>query len=556
MRQTAKISRRQLIQGAGGLGLAVLAAACAPAAPAAPAVEDESPAAEDAEPAPAARQVLTLAQPEPFKALDPHTMGTLVDLHYHEMNFSGLVRTDANYNVVPELAESWEISDDLLDFTFHLREGLKWSDGSPFNANDVVYSLNRNAAHEDASTKRWLANIVGYEAVRDGEAEAMEGVVIVDDFTVAITLDQAVDLVARMPFAAFWMVQKANVESDTPDDPWTHRAVGTGPFMIKEFVEGQRIVYEPNPHYWAGPPQLDEVVWLQLEDKQTQLALYENDEIDVVELDTVNVPRFKDADDPELVLVDMIWWWYTWKKVLIPPMDDIKVRQAFNAAIDRTTLIETVLKGLYTEAHGIIPTTMPGHNPNVQDIPFDPDRAKQLISESSYGDVSNLPPIKFFQPGWSGIFGIAPRLIVALQQMWQDNLGIEVEIKVEEFEYESAETRAQMGINSTTARFPDLESIVWEMAHSKSMRNAPELNRWGYGNPEVDALLDQARYTLEQNEKHRLYQEAEQLYITDAAIMPIMFNRLFVLVKPWVKNFQVGPTGTYPNTRDVVIESR
>ena len=68
--------------------------------------------------------------------------------------------------------------------------------------------------------------------------------------------------------------------------------------------------------------------------------------------------------------------------------------------------------------------------------------------------------------------------------------------------------------------------------------------------------MDQARYTLEQNEKHRLYQEAEQLYITDAAIMPIMFNRLFVLVKPWVKNFQVGPTGTYPNMRDVVIESR
>ena len=551
MRQAARISRRRFIQGAGGLGLAVLASACAPAVPAA---EEESPAAQEAQQEPAARQVLTLAQAEPFKALDPHTMGTVVDLRYHEVNFNGLVRADVHYNIVAELAESWEVSDDLLNYTFHLREGLKWSDGSPFTAEDVVYSLNRNAAHEDPGTKRWLADIVGYESVRDGEAEAMEGVVAVDDFTVSITLDVVVDFLARLTFPAFWMVQRANVESGTPDDPWTQRAVSTGPFAIKEFSEGQRIVYESNPHFWEGPPELDEVVWLQLEDKQTQLALYENDEIDVVELDTVNVPRFREANDPELVEVDLIWWWYTWKKVLIPPMDDIKVRQAFNAAIDRTTLIATVLKGLYTEAHGIIPTTMPGHNPNVQDIPFDPDRAKQLISESSYGDVSNLPPVKFFQPGWSGIFGIAPRLIVALQQMWQDNLGIEIEIKVEEFEYESAETRAQMGINSTLARFPDLDAIVWEMAHSQSPRNAPDLNRWGYGNPEVDALLDQARYTGDRSEKQELYQQAEQLYITDAAIMPIMFNRLFVLVKPWVKNFQVGPTSTYPNTRNVVIE--
>jgi len=230
-----------------------------------------------------------------------------------------------------------------------------------------------------------------------------------------------------------------------------------------------------------------------------------------------------------------------------PPFDDANVRQAFSLAVDKDKIIELVLKGMVRKAEGILPPGMPGYNENIRGLDFDVERAKQLIAESKYGDVSQLPPITLTTYG----LGTVSPIEAALVDMWRDNLGVEVEVRqleIERYFYVLMEEKDEMFNSGWGADYPDPQNFLDILFHSGTEDNTGE-----YHNAEVDALLQKARVEQDVATRMSLYQQAEQIIVDDAACLPLLFDVSYTLVKPYVKDLSLTSLWI-PRLRYVSIE--
>jgi oligopeptide transport system substrate-binding protein len=215
------------------------------------------------------------------------------------------------------------------------------------------------------------------------------------------------------------------------------------------------------------------------------------------------------------------------------------VRQAFNLALDKRRMVRLVFQDTVPVANGIVPPSMPGYqNPDLSDFEFDPERALELIAESSYGDPSELPEITLHVSGQGGAVG---PLIESIVESFKQNLGVEISVEQvpwEQFlrELNDPNTPYQMYQLGWIADYPDPQNFLEVLFHSESSQN-----HGNYSNPEVDALLDQARATQDEQERQALYQQAEQLILEDAAWIPLYFGVENWLVKPYVYGFRIPP---------------
>ena len=219
-------------------------------------------------------------------------------------------------------------------------------------------------------------------------------------------------------------------------------------------------------------------------------------------------------------------------------MDDPKVRQALNYAIDKRAIARDVLPGLEIPAKGILPPGFPGYNPDLSGYPYDPERARQLLTESKYGaDLPNLPSIILTTAG--GGSGVGQDLEVILE-MWRQNLGIEATIQQVEFAtflQDLIARRFQMFKIGWVADYPDPENFLDQLFHSGSSNN-----HTGYNNPEVDRFLETARVEAQQDVRYELYRQAEQLIINDAPLIPLWHSGGdYFLIKPYVRDYHLTP---------------
>jgi oligopeptide transport system substrate-binding protein len=231
-----------------------------------------------------------------------------------------------------------------------------------------------------------------------------------------------------------------------------------------------------------------------------------------------------------------------------PPFDDVKIRQAFCYAIDKDKIIDLVLKGVVVKAEGILPPGMPGYNGNVKGLDFNVEMAKQLIAESKYGNVSHLPTITLTTAG----AGTASSIEAALVDMWQQNMGVQVEIRQlepDKYSYEIMNEKDEMFVQSWGADYPDPQNFLDILFHSGTKDNVGE-----YSNPEVDTLLEKAGLEQDPSTRMNLYQQAEQMMVDDAACIPIFFDVEYTLVKPYVKDLPLTPMWI-PKLRYASIES-
>jgi oligopeptide transport system substrate-binding protein len=231
-----------------------------------------------------------------------------------------------------------------------------------------------------------------------------------------------------------------------------------------------------------------------------------------------------------------------------PPFDDPKVRQAFNYAIDKEKINQVVIRDLGKTAYGILPPGFPGFNEQLQGLRYDPEKAKRLLAESKYSDVSKIPPITLTL---SGRGAAAPRTVQAVLEMIKTNLGIE--IRVEQVEYATyledlKRKNFHMFEIGWIADYLDPQNFLDILLHSQSPNNYGN-----YSNPEFDRLVEQARTEMDQQKRIRLYQQAEEIAVNDAAWIPMWFDRSILLVKPYVKNFNPPPL-VIPYLADVYIE--
>ncbi len=474
--------------------------------------------------------------------IDPHVTTDATSARIIVEVFGGLVTIDPALNIVPDLAESWDISDDGLVYTFHLHPDAKFHDGTPVTAHDVQWSLERatNPLTESPVVDQYLGDIVGVDEKLAGDATTISGVRLIDEQTIEITIDEAKSyFLAKLTYPTAFVLDRENVEANPRS--WFREPNGTGPFRLTEYRVGETLKLGRNEHYHLGPPKLEEVEFIL--SGGTSMLMYENDEIHVAGVGLADLDRLNDPNNelyPELKTAPPSFSVnYIGLNVSEPPLDDVKVRQALNFAVDKREIASIVMGDLVEPADGILPPNFPGYDEGVRGYEYDPVKAKQLLEESKYGDdLENIPPITITTPGSFGA-NVSLDMEVILQ-MWERNLGITAEFQQTEyatFLKDLHKGRFQMFDIGWIADYPDPENFLDILFHSESTNNHTH-----YSNPDVDELLIKARVETDTNARYALYNQAEQQILDDAPWVPLWFDgERKLLVKPNVHDYLLPP---------------
>ena len=480
--------------------------------------------------------------------LDPALAADSTSAMYIFQLFSGLVRLDQNLQVAPDIASSWDTSSDGKMYTFHLRHDVKFDDGKPVTAADFKYSWERalNPATGSLTAGTYLNDIVGAEDVLSGITTQISGVKILDDYTIQATINAAKSyFLEKMAYPTAFVVDQTDVQSGST---WWRHPNGTGPFKLQQW-QGQALVLERNDNYYGEQAKLSQVVFRLTGENPMQL--YQEGSLDISPVSADYMGLVTDPSNPiskELDVFPELSLYYIGFNCSTPPFDDASVRQAFYLAVDKSRVISLTTDNVVAVANGILPPGMPGYNTNLQGLQFDPEKAKQLIAASKYGNVSNLPPIVLTT---SGVGGHISGILGGVIEEWRSNLGVEVTVRQLEsqtFLYGPNQEKDQLFDAGWLADYPDPQDFLDLLFHAGAHNNIGN-----YSNPRLDSLLDQAAIEQDSNARLKMYQAAEQLVVQDAAILPLFFGTNYVVIKSYVKDYVLSPLG-YPLLNKVSIQ--
>ena len=486
---------------------------------------------------------------DPHLVTDGTSYGVVIEV------FSGLVRLGSNpvNPFEPDLAESWSVLENGTVYEFKLRKDLKFSNGDPVTAQDFKWSFERAAHPDTASTvaEEFLGDIVGIKEIVEGTATTAEGIEVVDERTLRLTIDAPkAYFIAKLTYPTAFVLNKSNVES--LGRKWTDKPVSTGPFNLKEYRIGQRIRLERNNNYWGRLAYLDEVVFNLA--GGVSMAMYENDEIDITSVGLADLERVQDpTEDINRDLVEVppnFAVSYVGFNMKEPPFDDAAFRQALNHSVDKQLIADQVFSNLVKPAYGIIPPGFPGFSPDIDGLEFDPQLAKDLLAQSAYADPTKRPRIILTVPGTGGSPGLTTEVVA---DMWRQNLGIEIEIQQVEWatyiqDLHRGRLQAWSGL-SWQADYPDPQTFIDVLFRSNSA-----INYGGYANDQVDEYVVSAQTEQDATKRVKFYNDAEQIVVSEAAWLPLWWGvDSKALVKPWIKDY-VFSSMTIPKFKNVWID--
>ncbi len=447
------------------------------------------------------------------------------------------------------------ISANGLTYTFKLRPEVIWSDGKKVVASDYVYSIKRMLSPEIASEyASFYYDIAGAEDYNSAgekdeatkaQLKAAVAVKALDDYTLQIVLAQ--------PRPTFLQIMALWPAYPTPEaiitkagDKWTEAGtlVGNGPYLLAEWVHQDHITLKINPNYWGTKPGLTQINIKMIQDQNAAFAAYKNNELDLV-APPAGTEKSVMADpvlSKEILRYNELVTFAFQFNVTKPPFDNVKVRQAFSSAIDRQVYINNVRGGVGKAALSWVPPGMPGHDPNLgSEYAFNVARAKQLLSEAGYADVSKLPPIKFSYNN----AGTNPIMAQFLQGQMKDNLGIQITLDPLEskaFTQFINSNQHQWAWFGWGADYPDPDNWLPELFGTKAGNNHTM-----YSNPAFDALAKQAKQELDNTKRLQMWAKAQEMVMKDAPIVTMFYRERFYVVKPTVKGLTTtGMDGQVP----------
>jgi len=469
------------------------------------------------------------------ETLDPAITQDSTSHRFVNLLFSGLVRLDSNLEVVPDLAERWEVDDSGTVYTFYLRENARFHNGRQVTAEDVRYSLERACDPERGSVKRaqsYLNDIVGAMARTMGEARSIAGLKVIDDFTIQITIDAPKPyFLSKLTYPTFYVVNRENIEDTSRN--WLSYPIGSGPFQMEQNAVN-KMTLAAFADYYLGPPKLDRLTFYY---RGQPMNLYERGELDVMEVAADNFDRVLDPNDPlhsDLRIVPQLDVWYIGFNTAMPPFDDRNVRRAFAYATNKKAIADIVYNKTVIPAVGILPPGMPGYDPDLEGLAYDPNRALEEMTESTYGDASELPPITLTVTGAE-----TGEMLAAI---YQEALGVDIQVEVVDwgvFLNGLDAQRYQMFSLGWIADYPDPQNFLDLLFHTQSA-----YNHSAYSNVELDALVEQARVEQDHEKRMALYRQAEELLIEDAPWIPLYHSGGYYLVKPYVKDLIISGQDT------------
>lgn len=438
--------------------------------------------------------------------------------------FSGLVKLtgESDDPIAMDLAESYSVSNEGKTYKFVLKDDLKFSDGSPLTASDFKWSWERAALPETESpiVDEFLGDIIGVQAIIDGEATTAEGIEVIDDHTLQVTIDAPKPyFIAKLTYPIAFVVNADNVTSG--GENWTDDPVGTGPFVLKSYSIGERMILSKNSNYWGDPAYLDEVHMLLA--GGSAMAMYENDEIDITGIGLADLERVTDPEEElskDVVEVPPSFSTsYIGFNVEEAPFDDVHFRRALNFAVDKQLVANAVFSDLVRPATGVIPPGFVGFNPDLEGLAFDEEKAKEELAKSKYADPETRPRIVITLPGTGGSPSLTTEVVA---DMWRRTLEVDVEIQQVEwatFLQDLHRNRLQAFSLAWQADYPDPHTFVDVL-----FRTGSSINNTNYSNPDVDALLEQANVEADPVRRIKLYQEAEEMIVEDAAWLPLWWG--------------------------------
>lgn len=453
--------------------------------------------------------------------------------------FEGLLKLDENGDPEAGQAEKWEVSEDGLTYTFHLRDGLKWSDGSDLTAEDFVYSWQRvcdpNVAAPYAETV--LGMVEGYDKAVAGDIEKL-GVEAKDDKTFVVHLANPCPYFESLAaFATLNPVQKETIE--TNGDAWATEAdtyISNGPFYMAEWVPGSYVLMKKNPNYWdADSIKLDGIKFNLIEDANAAYSAYQTGEILMVkDVPTEEIPSLKDND--EFHVEPLIGTYYISLNLEKAPFDNKLVREALSLAIDREYVANTLMQGTYSPAGNIVGPGWKdtdgsefhdksnGGSEYIDSSDYDANlqKAKDLLKEAGYPDGKGIPKIDYLinDSGYHKVVG------EYLQKAWGE-LGIDVTVDVVEWASFTPMRRNgdfMAARNGWVGDYTDPSNIL-ELFTTDNGNNDGN-----YSNPAFDAAIEKSRTTTDAAERSAVLHEAEDIIMEDAGCIPVAYYNDFYLM--------------------------
>ncbi len=467
---------------------------------------------------------------------------TSADPHYHDSFFNvsmlsnvyePLVKLNYDMQIEPALAEKWE-QPSPTTWRLHLRQGVKFHDGSNLDAADVIFSLRRNFYNKVPSSPSSFATYIS----------SFKNVTKVDDYTIDIeTKDIDSGFLNNLTYIMIVSSPDENIkfleeEYEVKDWPGSkgfnslELAVGTGPYKLVEFSPGDKFVLERFDDYWGEKPNVEKAYLYPMTDNGARIAALFSKQVDIIENVPVNdILRVDDTDglnlvsSPTTVVLFFMFDQYGETTPKIEgknPFLDVRVRKAFTMAIDREAIIDNIMQGIASPTDQMIPETILGHNPNIKLPDYDPEAAKALLAEAGYPNgfkmTINSPNDRYVND---------EKITQAVSQMLS-KIGIDAKIetfprsvyfsKANNFEY-------SLYMGTTATEIGDASKPMKLMAHSRDLDNGMGGgNRGRYSNEKVDALIQEAFKTTDNEKRGKLYEEASQIFADDYALIPLFFT--------------------------------
>jgi peptide/nickel transport system substrate-binding protein len=545
------------------VGCTLIISGCAPTATktteatAVPATAVVAPVTEAASPVPQGGTLTFALSTEPDN-LDPHVTPYAVSNEVLVNIFDSLVfETPDTHEILPWLATSWDISQDGLTWTFHLRDDVKFQDGTPFNAAAVKYNMDRIA---DPATKSGMAVTMLTPLYKGSE--------VVDDHTVKMTFSEPpAFLLSALATGFLGMVSPTAAEKWGLNEFGSH-PVGSGPFIFVKWDRQDQIVLKKNPDYnWApsqfkhqGPAYLDQVIFKIIPEDTVRVGTLQKGEVDAIEY-TPPENYSTLSKDPNITVLKQVGAGMPESRLINvtkPPTDDLKVRQAIEYAIDRKSLVDNIQYGIPPLAYGPLSSRISCTSESLKNnypYPYDPAKAKSLLDEAGWTDANGDGirekggvPLKILMITRQGLRSLMDEAMQAQLKA----VGIDSEVRV-------VEAAAWLDIGSKGDA--NLIPLGWANAEPDVLRGAFGSENIGVGfnwshfsNKEFDDLVKEAAITIDPNKRCELYGSAQQIVMDNAATVPIYEEDTTVSIRNNVEGILFDKSGYYRYLYDTVVK--
>ena len=443
--------------------------------------------------------------------------------------FDGLMRFDADAAVQPGLAERYELSPDGLTYTFHLRRGVRFHDGTPFVARQVVRSFQRVLDPKERGGRGWpLYPVAGAREFADGKATTVRGLSAPDDSTLVVRLTE--------PLAVFPKLLAMPVTSVVPDSTgadFGERPVGTGPWKLVEWKHDDYIKLAKNEGYWGGAPKSDTLVARIIPEPSTAAAEFEAGTVDVLQVPETDTRTWEKTDDRQAVLqsAPALRLFYVAMNTTRGPLADARVRQAVNHAVDVGGILRQVIGGRGRRAAGVIPHALAGADTARQAYPFDVAKARRLLAEAGHPNGVDVEL-------WVSQDATFSRLAQVIQSYLQQ-AGIRAKLvqrDASSVREASRNGQVDMHLKDWWADYPDAENFLYPLLHSANKGVGGNVSF--YANAAFDSTVSAARREQGDAARAALYRRADSTAFADAPMLYLFFYDQLYAVQPWVRGFE------------------